>query len=155
VWALQLLQILLPTVTFAPKSSKLALDGNRLKEVVVATSIEDEDTDLGLAFKRQRVDDVEAPSHSVTDGRAPSFRDNPPSASFPCDLIVHEGGGESTPEDHQTPFAIELPAILQQALRRFQDREVVESLGGNLRQDRVAQSLGDFLITSSLALSKA
>jgi len=32
---------------------------------------------------------------------------------------------------------------------------VVEGLGGNFLQDRVAQSLSDFLIASSLALSKA
>ena len=32
---------------------------------------------------------------------------------------------------------------------------MVESLGGNLLQDRVAQGLGDFLIVSNLALSKA
>ena len=32
---------------------------------------------------------------------------------------------------------------------------MVESLEGNFFQDRVAQSLGDFLIASSLALSKA
>jgi len=90
--------------------------------VVVAADTEEEDTGSGLVFKRQMVGDVEAPTHSAFDGHAPSFRDTPPSASFPHDLIVHEGGGESTPDDHQTPPAIELPAILQQALRRFQDR---------------------------------
>ena len=62
--------------------------------------------------------------------------------------------GESIFEDHQAPPAVDFPAILQRALRRFQDKEVVENLGGNLLQDRVAQSLGDFLIASSLVLSK-
>ena len=109
--------------------------------MVAAVGTEDEDTDLGLVFNRQKVGDMEAPAHSTSDGRVPSFQDNPPSASSPCDLIVHEDGGESAPEDRQAPHAVELPAILQQALSRFQDKEVVESLGGNFFQDRVAQSL--------------
>ena len=45
--------------------------------------------------------------------------------------------------------------LLQQILKRFQDKEVLESLSGNLFHDRVAQGLGDFLIASSLALSRA
>jgi len=123
--------------------------------VVVATSTEDEDTSLGLVFRRQRVGDVAMPVHFASDGHAPSFRDNPPSASSPHDLIVHEGGGESALEDRQAPPAVELPTIIQQALKRFHDTEVVESLGGNLLQDRMAQGLGDFLIASILALSRA
>ena len=70
-------------------------------------------------------------------------------------LSCIKAGGESAPEECQAPPAVELPATLQQALRCFQDKEVVESLGGNLFQDCVAQSLEDFLITSSLTLSKA
>ena len=66
-----------------------------------------------------------------------------------------EGGGESAPEDHQPPPAPELLALLQEALKRFQDKEMVESLDSNLLQARVAQGLGDFLITSNLAPSKA
>jgi len=53
------------------------------------------------------------------------------------------------------PPAPELPVLLQQALKRFQDKEMLESLSGNLLQDRVAYDLGDFLVASSLALSKA
>ena len=102
------------------------------------TGSEDEDTDSGLVIKRPRVDEVVAPSHSASGGLTPSFRDNPSSASSPCDLIVHEGGGESAPEDRQIPPALELPTLLQQALKRFQDKEMVESLDGNLLQDRVA-----------------
>jgi len=64
-----------------------------LTPLVVATGIEDKDTDSGLVFKRQRVGNVEAPSHKATGGHAPSFRDNPPNTSSPRDLIVHEGGG--------------------------------------------------------------
>ena len=60
---------------------------------MVETGSKDEDTDSGLVFNRQRVDDVMAPSYSASGGHAPSFRDNPPSASSPRDLIVHEGEG--------------------------------------------------------------
>jgi len=83
--------------------------------------------------------------------------DNPPSASSPRHLIVHEGGGggESAPEGQQTPSTPELPMLLQQILKRFQDKEVLESLSDNLFHDRVAHGLGDFLIASNLALSRA
>jgi len=121
---------------------------------VVATGTEDEDTDSGLVFKRQRVVDIEGPLHSATNGRAPSFRDNPPSASSSQDLIVLEGGGENASEGHQAPTAVELPAILQQALKCFQNQEVMNSLSEDPTQSRVAQGLGEYLIASSLSLSK-
>jgi len=44
---------------------------------------------------------------------------------------------------------------LQQILKRFQDKEVLESLSGNLFHDCVAHDLGGFLIASNLALSRA
>ena len=46
-----------------------------------------------LSLREKRAGDVTTPSHSASDGRAPSFRDYPLSASSPCDLIMHEGGG--------------------------------------------------------------
>ena len=49
---------------------------------VVAIDSEDEDTEEGLVFKRQRVG-VATTSLSSIDGHPPSFRDNPPSASSP------------------------------------------------------------------------
>jgi len=82
-----------PPTTSAPNSSDLAPDGDRLKGVVVAAGTEDEDTSSGLIFKRQRVGDVEVPTHLASDGHASSLRDNPQSASSPRDLIMHEGGG--------------------------------------------------------------
>jgi len=76
-------------------------------------------TELIKLFKRQRISDIEASSHSATDGRASCFRDNPSSASSPHELIVHEGRRESAPEDRQAPPTVKLPAILQQALDAF------------------------------------
>ena len=96
-----------------------------------------------------------APSHSASGGLTPAFRDNPLSSSSPCQLVIHESGGESAPKGQEVPPTPELPALLQQILKRFQDKEVLESLSGNHFQDRVAHDLGDFLIASNLALSKA
>jgi len=122
-----------PPTTYTPNSLEPAPVDNRMKGVmVVATGSEDEDTCTGLFFKRPRMGDVEAPSHSTSDGHAPSFRENPLIASSPRDLIMHEGGGESACEGHKAPPAVELPAILQQALKCFQNKEVVESLGEDL-----------------------
>jgi len=116
----------------APNSSEPSPVDDRLKGVVVAIGSEDKDTYTGLVFKRPRVGDVEAPSNSTSDGHAPFFKDNSPNASSPCNLIMHEGGRENAPEGGQVPPTAELPAILQQALRCFQNKEVVESLGEDL-----------------------
>jgi len=59
---------------------------------VVAVDSDDEETCTGLVFKRQRVGEAMAPSPSPSGG-IPAFRDNPPSTSSPCQLVVHEGGG--------------------------------------------------------------
>ena len=61
--------------------------------MVEATASEDKETCSGLVFKRKRGVDVVVLAHSTSDGGAPSFRENPPSASSPRDLVVHEGGG--------------------------------------------------------------
>jgi len=53
------------------------------------------------------------------------------------------------------PSTSQLPVLLQRIFNRFQDKEVVESLSGNLSQDRVVDGLGDFLITSNPMLSRA
>jgi len=88
-----------PSATSAPKTFEPTPVDNRQKGVVVVTAgSEDEDTCMGLVFKRPRVGDVVAPSHFVFDGHALSFRDNPPSASSPQDLIAHEGGGRVLPK---------------------------------------------------------
>jgi len=57
-------------------------------------------------------------------------------------LFMKAGGRESAPEGQQIPPPLELPALLQEALKHFLDREMVESLEGNFLQDRVARGLG-------------
>ena len=85
---------------------------------MVAIDFEDENTEEGIIFKRRRVVIV-AISHFATDGRPPSFRDHPPSASSPHALLALEGGRKRTPKDDQVPSAPELPAVLQHALKSF------------------------------------
>jgi len=109
-------------------------------------------TCTGLVYKRQRVGEAVAPSGMVGSlqplgitSRAP-----PPRATL---LFMRVGEGAF--EGQQMPPAPELPALLQHALERFPDKEMLESLNGNLLQDRVAYGLGDFLVASSLALSRA
>ena len=121
---------------------------------MVVVDSDNEETCTGLVFKRQRVGEAVEPSPSASGG-TPTFRDNALSASSLFQLLVHEGGGESAPEGQQVPSAPELPMLLQQFLKRFQDKEVLESLSGNLFDDRVAHGLGDFLIAFIFALSRA
>ena len=68
---------------------------HRQKGVAEAIASEDEDTCSGLVFKRKRKVDVALPTNSASDDRAPSFRENPPSASSPRDIVGQESGGES------------------------------------------------------------
>jgi len=142
-----------PLTTFVPHPNEPTPVDDRQKGVV-AVDLDDEETCTGLVFKRQRVGEAIASFPSASGG-TPTFRDNPPSASSPCQLVVHEGAGESVPEAQQVPFAPELPMLLQQILKHFQDKEVLESLGGNLFQDHIVHYLGDFLVASNLDLSRA
>jgi len=82
-----------PPATSTPISPEPTPIDQRQKGVEEATASEYENTCIGLVFKRKRTADVVAPSLSASDGHAPSFRENPPSASSPRDLMVLEGGG--------------------------------------------------------------
>jgi len=94
-------------------------------------------------------------SLSVTDGHPLSFRDHPPNSSSPRGLLALEGGGESSPGGDQVPPTPELPAILQHALKCFQEKEAAKALGGDLLRDRMGQSLGEFLVNSLAFVSQA
>jgi len=125
----------------------------RQKGVAEATATEDEDTCLGLVFTRKRKVDVAVPTNLASDNRAPSFRENPPSASSPHDIVVHESGRESASGgDHGTP-PVDLPAFLQWALQSFQDRERIESMDEDPLQKHATKCPGDF-VASSLNLTK-
>jgi len=83
---------LAPTTSTPGPSTPTPVD-QRQKGVVEATASEDEDTCSGLIFKRKRKVDVAIPVNSASDDRAPSFKEHPPSAFSPRDLVVQEGGG--------------------------------------------------------------
>jgi len=141
------------STTSAPHPNEPTLIVDRQKGVV-AVETNDEDTCTSLVFKRQRVNEAMAPSASAFGG-TPTFMDHPPSASSPLQLVVHEGGVESAPEGQEMPSTFELLTLIHRIFNLFQDKEVVESLSGNLSQNRVVDDLGDFLISSNLSLSRA
>jgi len=76
---------------FAPTPIDQRLKG--VVEVTEAAASEDEDTCSGLIFKRKRKADVVVPAPLGSDGRAPSYKERPPSASSPRDIVVYEGRG--------------------------------------------------------------
>ena len=117
-------------------------------------SDEDEDTGEGPVFKRRRA--LTATTfHSTTIGCPASFRDHPPSASFPRGLLALEGGGESALENEQTPLTSELPVVLQHALKSFQGEGAAEDLDEEAIRERLGLSLGEFLVQSNTLASKA
>jgi len=61
----------------------------------------DEETCSRLVFKRIRTDAAATSAHSVSNDRAPSYRNFPPSPSPSRDIVVQEGRGESTSEEGQ------------------------------------------------------
>jgi len=70
----------------------------KLKAVAEVAPSEDEETESGLVFKRKRKADTVSLCLQTQIGRAPSYRESPPSASSSRDIAVHEGRGESASE---------------------------------------------------------
>jgi len=94
----------------------------------------------GPDFKRRRVA-VAATSHSSSTRRPASFRDHPPSASFPQGVLALKGGGESVPESAPAP---ELPLVLQHILKGYQSGAVGNSVDEAMRKN-LALGVGEFL----------
>jgi len=82
--------------TPCPSAKEKKLKG----EAEVAPS-EDEETCSGLVFKRKCKADVAILVPSDSYGRAPSYRECPPNAFSPRDMVVHEGRGESASKKDQ------------------------------------------------------
>jgi len=100
------------SATSAPNTTEPASVDRQKGVVVVVVDSEDEATCTNLVFKRPSVDEAAVPSHFASGELTPAFRDNPPSASSPRDLVVHEGGGETTPEECPISLAPELHVLL-------------------------------------------
>jgi len=79
-------------------ASALYAKDKKLKRVAEAAPSKDDETCSGLFFKRKRKVDVAIPVPSDSDGRAPSYRECPPNASSPRDIVVQKGRGESASE---------------------------------------------------------
>jgi len=71
------------------------------------------------------------------------------SASSPRELLALEGGRESAPRNDQTSPAPELPAVLQYALKSFQERGATEALDEDALREHMGHGLGEFLVNSS------
>jgi len=82
---------------FAPGPKDKRLKG--VAEVADVAPSEDDETFSGLVFKRKHKVDAAIPVPSDSDGRAPSYRESPLSASSPHDVVVHGGRGESASEE--------------------------------------------------------
>ena len=144
---------LAPSTSIAPTSQPTnpAPTVGELRRVLAVES-DDEDTCIGLVFKRPRVGTSVVPSASVSAG-APTFIDHSPSASSPLPAAALEGGGESATRSQEMDSPTPLPLLLRQALSRFQSCEA-EGLDDILLQERVANVLGDLLFGSNRALAR-
>lgn len=80
---------------FAPGSSAKDKRLKGVAEVAEVAPFEDEDTCSGLIFRRKRKAEAAILVPSDSDGQAPSYRECPPSASSPRDIVVPEGRGKS------------------------------------------------------------
>jgi len=107
--------------TYAPDPSAPSLIDQRRKGVVEATTSEDKDTCSGFIFKRKQKAKVAVLVPSGSDDRAPTYKEHPPNASSPRDLVVQEGRGESALGGDRGAPPTGLPAFLQRALQSFQN----------------------------------
>ena len=80
-----------------PKDKRLT----GVAEVAEVAPFEDDETCSGVVFKTKRKADAANLVPSDSDGHAPSYREYPPSASCPCDVVVHEGRRERSSEIDQ------------------------------------------------------
>jgi len=94
-----------------------------------------------------------ATSHSSSDKRPASFRDNPPSASSPPNFLALEEGAETIPEPAPAP-APKLPLVLQQILRGYQQEAMGNSTDETL-QESMTLSLGGFFARANSSTHQA
>ena len=140
----------IPLATLRASPSPAPLEKN--KGVVLIPSDEDEDFVDGPAFKRRRTNTV-ATSHSSSNRRLASLRDNPPSASSPSCPLALEEGAETVPDPSPAP-APELPWVIQHVLRGIQ-QEALGNLDNGALPENMALSLGGLLARASFSSHQA
>jgi len=138
--------VAIPLATFRASPSPTPLEKN--KGVVLIPYDEDEDSMDGPVFKRMRTTAV-ATSHSSSDRRLASLRDNPPSASSPPRPLTLEEGAETVHEHSPTP-ASEHPRVIQHILRGVQ-LKALGNLDDRALPENMALSLGEFLARASFS----
>ena len=113
---------------------------------------DDEDSVEGPAFKRRKTTMV-ATSHSSSDRRPASLRDNPPSASSPPHILALEEGVEFVHEPTLAP-APELPLVLQHILRGYQ-QETMGNFTDEALPESMVLSLGGFFARANSSFHQA
>jgi len=107
---------------------------------VLTISSEDEDSDVGSAYKRRRTNRI-VYSHSLSPPHGGSLMNNPSSATSPSPQTVQEEGVvEFVPLPTPTPAAptptpepLEIPLPIRQLMRGFTDRSSPGSFSGDNR----------------------
>jgi len=141
----------------APRPSAPDLKDKRLKrvaEVVEVAPSEDDETCSGLVFKKKRKADAAIPVPSDSDGRALSYRECPPNAFSPRNVVVHEGIEESSSEGDQWESFADLSSFLQKVFHSTRTKERLDNLEEDPLLEHVPRQLGETLVGTSLLLSK-
>jgi len=113
----------------------------KLKAVAEVAPSEDEETYSGLIFKRKRKDDAAIPVPSKSDGRGPSYRECPFSASSPHDIVVQEGRGERASEGDQWDSSSNLSSFLQKMLHSARVEERLKNLEEDPLMEHMSKKL--------------
>ena len=119
---------------------------NKLKAVAEVVPSKDEETCSGLVFKRKRKADTAIPMPLDLDGRAPSYRECPPSASSPCDIVMQEGRGESASEGDHWDSSTDLSSFLQKILHSARVKERLENSEEDSLTEHMSRQLGESLV---------
>jgi len=88
------------------------------------------------------------------DDRAPSFRENPSIAFSPRDIVVHEGGGESASGAIMARLLLTYPPSSNGPYCPSKSRKGWKAWMKTPLQDHATKCLGDFLVASSLSMTK-
>ena len=107
-----------------------------------------------LVFKRKQKADIAISVPSYSDGRAPSYRDYPPSTSSPHDIAMQEGGGESASEGDQWDSSPDPVYFLQKMLLSAKVKWRLENWEEDPLMEHMSRQLGEALVVNYLLLSK-
>jgi len=124
----------------------------KLKALVEIVPSRDEEICSGLVFKRRQTDVVATFAHSVSDDRAPSYRDSPPSASPPRDIAVQEGRGENASEEGQWDPSSDSASLLQRMLFSSKVKGRLKNLEEGPLMEHTTRQMGETLVENCLLL---